>query len=63
MQIGKNIKQAENKQLGRAFNHLEDLVFFYGSKGTAEALQHLRDFATVQGSSSIRMFCVLRMLR
>lgn len=55
MQIGKNLRQAENKQLGRAFNHLEDLVFFYGSKGTAEALQHLRDFATVQGSSSIRM--------
>jgi hypothetical protein len=43
------------KKLGRAFNHLEDLVFFYGSKGTIEALEHLKDFNTEQGSSSIRM--------
>lgn len=43
------------KQLGRAFNHLEDLVFFYGSAGTKEALQHIRDFATQSGAESIRM--------
>lgn len=43
------------KQLGRAFNHLEDLVFFYGSQGTLEALQHLKDFATQPGAESIRM--------
>lgn len=46
---------AAPKQLGRTFNHLEDLVFFYGSQGTAEALSHIKDFATEQGSSSIRM--------
>ena len=45
----------EAKQLGRAFNHLEDLVFFYGSKGTYEALEHLRDMASQEGSDSIRM--------
>ena len=43
------------KQLGRAFNHLEDLVFFYGSEGTIEALEHLKDMNTEQGSSSVRM--------
>lgn len=46
---------AEAKQLGRAFNHLEDLVFFYGSEGTLEALSHLKDFANSEGSNSIRM--------
>lgn len=45
----------EAKKLGRAFNHLEDLVFFHGTEGAIEALEHLRDFATEQGSSSIRM--------
>lgn len=45
----------EAKQLGRAFNHLEDLVFFYGSAGTIEALEHLKDMATESGSRSIRM--------
>jgi hypothetical protein len=45
----------ETKQLGRAFNHLEDLVFFYGSDGTIEALEHLKDVATDSGSQSIRM--------
>jgi hypothetical protein len=45
----------ENKQLGRAFNHLEDLVFFYGSEGTLEALEHLKDMAQESGSQSIRM--------
>ena len=43
------------KQLGRAFNHLEDLVFFYGSEGTIEALEHLKDMNTEQGSGSVRM--------
>jgi hypothetical protein len=46
---------AAPKQLGRAFNHLEDLVFFYGSDGTREALEHIKDFADEKGSSSIRM--------
>jgi hypothetical protein len=45
----------EAKQLGRAFNHLEDLVFFYGSEGAQEAVQHLEDFASDSGSQSIRM--------
>ncbi len=45
----------EEKQLGRAFNHLEDLVFFYGSAGTIEALEHLKDIATEAGAQSIRM--------
>ena len=45
----------EAAQLGRAFNHLEDLVFFYGSEGTIEALEHLKDIATETGSKSIRM--------
>ena len=50
------IREAEApKQLGRAFNHLEDLVFFHGTAGTREALQHIRDFATAEGASSIRM--------
>jgi hypothetical protein len=43
------------KQLGRAFNHLEDLVFFYGSSGTMEALSHIEDFATSKGAQTIRM--------
>ena len=45
----------ETKQLGRAFNHLEDLVFFYGSDGTIEALEHLKDIANDSGAKSIRM--------
>jgi hypothetical protein len=44
-----------SKKLGRAFNHLEDLVFFYGSAGTIEALEHLRDVATKEGGDSVRM--------
>lgn len=43
------------KKLGRAFNHLEDLVFFHGSAGTLEALGHLKDLATAQGAKSVRM--------
>jgi hypothetical protein len=50
-----NVQVREAKQLGRAFNHLEDLVFFYGSEGTIEALEHLKDIATESGSKTIRM--------
>ena len=46
---------SESKQLGRAFNHLEDLVFFHGSKGALAAAEHLNDFANTKGSDSIRM--------
>ncbi len=49
------ISEDAKQQLGRAFNHLEDLVFFYGTKGTIEALEHLKDFGTEQGAGSIRM--------
>ena len=45
----------EAKSLGRAFNHLEDLVFFYGTEGVQEALAHLEEVATAEGSQSIRM--------
>lgn len=45
----------EAAKLGRAFNHLEDLVFFHGTEGAIEALEHLRDIATEKGSQSIRM--------
>jgi hypothetical protein len=56
MRLRQLFKEAEApKQLGRAFNHLEDLVFFYGTDGTLEALQHIKDFASQEGSSSIRM--------
>jgi len=50
-----DFKLVEAKQLGRAFNHLEDLVFFYGSQGTLEALEHLKEMATEEGGNSIRM--------
>lgn len=43
------------KRFGRAFNHLEDLSFFYGSDGVVEALSHLRDFNKPDGYRSIRM--------
>jgi hypothetical protein len=43
------------KKLGRTFNHLEDLVFFYGTSGTMEALEHLKEVGTKQGASTIRM--------
>ncbi len=49
------LKEAADPKLGRAFNHLEDLVFFYGSKGTIEALEHLKDMNTAEGSGSVRM--------
>lgn len=43
------------KKLGRAFNHLEDLVFFYGSRGTMEALEHLKEILTSEGGQTLRM--------
>jgi hypothetical protein len=43
------------KKLGRTFNHLEDLVFFYGTEGTIEALEHVKEIATQEGSETIRM--------
>ena len=46
---------ATMKKLGRAFNHLEDLVFFHGSAGTLEALEHLKEITTQAGSKTIRM--------
>lgn len=47
--------ETKQKRLGRAFNHLEDLSFFYGSNGITEALSHLQDFNTPSGYQSIRM--------
>lgn len=41
------------KKLGRSFNHLEDLVFFYGSDGVKEAIQHINEICN--DSSSVRM--------
>ncbi len=46
---------AAAKKLGRAFNHLEDLVFFHGTSGTIEALEHLKELATEAGSKTLRM--------
>jgi hypothetical protein len=43
------------KKLGRAFNHLEDLVFFHGSAGTMEALDHIREIASEAGGKTVRM--------
>jgi hypothetical protein len=51
----KEAEVATNKKLGRAFNHLEDLVFFHGTKGTSEALAHLREITTEEGSQTVRM--------
>jgi hypothetical protein len=48
-------EQPTIKKLGRAFNHLEDLVFFHGSSGTMEALEHLKEITTQEGSKTIRM--------
>lgn len=47
--------EAADPKLGRAFNHLEDLVFFYGTRGTIEALEHLKDLNTAEGSGNVRM--------
>jgi hypothetical protein len=46
---------AVQKKLGRTFNHLEDLVFFHGTAGTMEALEHIREIATSEGSQTVRM--------
>ena len=51
----KEAEEAVKKKLGRAFNHLEDLVFFHGSRGTMEALEHLKEITTEAGSKTIRM--------
>lgn len=48
-------EEAAKKKLGRAFNHLEDLVFFHGSAGTLEALEHLKEVASEAGSKTLRM--------
>lgn len=45
---------SKRKKLGRAFNHLEDLVFFYGTQGVIEALTHLEEFSVHNGASTIR---------
>lgn len=43
------------EKYGRAFNHPEHLVFFKGSKGTIEALNHFKEIATEQpGESTVR---------
>jgi len=58
MRANEFLKEAEaavQKKLGRAFNHLEDLVFFHGSRGTIEALDHIREIATIEGAQSVRM--------
>lgn len=58
MRANEFLKEAEEaavKKLGRAFNHLEDLVFFHGSRGTLEALAHLKEVATATGSKTLRM--------
>jgi hypothetical protein len=51
----KEAEAAVQKKLGRAFNHLEDLVFFHGSAGTIEALEHIKEIATKEGAGSVRM--------
>jgi len=39
----RHLIEAERKKMGRDLNHIEDLVFFYGSEGAQEALDILRD--------------------
>lgn len=53
--LAENKSVSPTKKQGRTFNHLEDLVFFYGSNGAKEALQHLQEFNTDAGAKSIRM--------
>ena len=58
MRANEFLKEAEaaaTKKLGRAFNHLEDLVFFHGTSGTLEALDHIREIASEAGSKTVRM--------
>lgn len=47
--------EAAKKKLGRAFNHVEDLVFFHGTDGVIEALEHIKELATQEGAESVRM--------
>jgi hypothetical protein len=43
------------EKYGRAFNHPEHLVFFKGSRGTLEALQHFKEIAVEQpGKTTVR---------
>lgn len=43
------------EKYGRAFNHPEHLVFFKGSKGALEALNHFKEIATEKpGASTVR---------
>ena len=43
------------EKYGRPFNHPEHLVFFKGSKGTIEALNHFKEIATDQeGETTVR---------
>lgn len=41
------------KTFGRTFNHLEDLIFFYGQDGINEVIQHIQEI--VDNTSSVRM--------
>ena len=43
------------KQVGRTFNHLEDLAFLHNSAGAIEALEHIKDINTPKGAGQIRM--------
>jgi len=56
MRLRQLFKEADApKQLGRAFNHPEHFVFFYGAAGTLEALQHFEEVAAEKsGETSIR---------
>lgn len=45
---------SKHRKLGRAFNHLEDLVFFYGTQGVFEALTHLEEISIHNGAGTIR---------
>ena len=40
--------------LGRTFNHVEDLVFFYGSAGAKEAVSHLMEISNERGCRTVR---------
>jgi hypothetical protein len=43
------------EKYGRAFNHPEHLVFFKGSKGTLEALNHFKEIASEpEGATTVR---------
>jgi len=39
----RHLIEADRKKMGRDLNHIEDLVFFYGSDGAQEALEILQD--------------------